>query len=147
VAILGRDILEDRIASFQRRKPWRPKERCPVCAEQDRIENEYLGFLAGCKGDGPDERELREAFSASEGFCAPHYGKLLESFGNFPRKIPSWIAAFHEKKFAELKGRVDAFIELSAYGRQDEFRRLSERDQVVWKELALVLRGQWFGEE
>jgi hypothetical protein len=142
VAILGRDILEDRIVSFGKRKPWRPKERCPVCVEQDRIENEYLGFLAGCEGEGADERELREAFSASEGFCAPHYGKLLESF----RKIPRWVTVFHEKKFAALKARVDTFIELSAYGRQDEFRGLSEGDQLVWKELALTLRGQWFEE-
>jgi hypothetical protein len=140
VAILGRDILEDRIASFEKRKAWRPKERCPVCAEQDRIENEYLGFLAGCGGEGADERELRDAFSASEGFCAPHYGKLLASF----RKIPRWITEFHGKKFAELKERVDAFIGLSAWGRQEEFRGLSERDQLVWKELALVLRGRRF---
>jgi hypothetical protein len=138
VAILGRDILEDRMASFEKRKAWRPKERCPVCVEKDRIENEYLGFLAGCGEAGADERELREAFSASEGFCAPHYGKLLASFRNVPR----WIAAFHEKKFAELRARVDVFIELSAYGRQAEFGRLPERDQLVWKELALVLHGR-----
>jgi hypothetical protein len=143
VAILGRDILEDRIASFEKRQAWRPKERCPVCVEQDRIENEYLGFLAGCGEEGADERELREAFSASEGFCAPHYGKLLASF----KKVPRWITAFHEKKFAELKARVDAFIELSAYGRQDEFRRLSERDQLVWKELTFALQGRWFERE
>jgi hypothetical protein len=137
VAILGRDILEDRIVSFQKRKPWRPKEQCPICAERDRIENEYLGFLAGCSGDNEDEKELQDALTASVGLCAPHYGKLLGSF----KKIPSWIISFHEEKFSLLKERVDNFIELSAYGRQAEFSNLSEKDQLVWKELAVNLRG------
>ncbi|MDR0876727.1 MAG: DUF6062 family protein [Treponema sp.] len=137
VAILGRDILEDRILSFKKRKPWRPKAQCPVCAERDRIEFEYLGFLAGCAGDSADEKELRDAITASGGLCAPHYGKLLESC----KKLPSWITCFHEKKFDNLKERVDNFIELSAYGRQAEFLTLCERDQLVWKELATNLRG------
>jgi hypothetical protein len=37
--------------------------------------------------------------------------------------------------------RVNTFIELSAYGRQDEFRKLGEKDQLVWKELAENLKG------
>jgi hypothetical protein len=144
VAIMGRDILEDRIASFKKKKAWRPKEQCPVCAERDRIEHEYLGFLAGSgpaddgKGaGGADEAELREIVTQSEGLCAPHFGALLESFKN----IPPWLTAFHEEKFEKLFERVNRFIELSAYGRQEEFRRLPEKDQLVWKELALNLRG------
>jgi hypothetical protein len=137
VAILGRDILEDRISSFKKRKPWRPKERCPVCLERERIEVEYLGFLAGSDGESDEERELRRAFTASPGLCAPHYGQLLELY----RKIPGWIVEFHERKFDKLKNRVDNFIEFSAYGRQEEFRALSEEDQLVWKELAAELRG------
>ncbi|MDR1106756.1 MAG: DUF6062 family protein [Treponema sp.] len=137
VAILGRDILEDRIAHFKKRKPWRPAGQCPICAEKDRIEHEYLGFLAGCGGAEADEQDLINAFTSSEGLCAPHYGALLSSF----KKIPPWLAEFEEQKFAALKERTDRFIELSAYGRQDEFRRLSEKDQLVWKELAAALRG------
>jgi hypothetical protein len=137
VAILGRDILEDRISSFKKRKPWRPGERCPVCLERERIEVEYLGFLAGSGGESDEERELRRAFTASPGLCAPHYGQLLE----LHRKIPGWIVEFHEGKFDRLKSRVDNFIEFSAYGRQEEFRALSEKDQLVWKELAAELRG------
>jgi hypothetical protein len=142
VAILGRDILEDRILSFQKRKPWRPREQCPVCAERDKIEKEYLGFLAQSE-DGPpntpqgrdgddNEKGLQEIFTLSDGLCAPHYGKLVE----FHKRLPSWLVEFHEKKFDELLKRVNTFIELSAYGRQEEFRRLSGPDQLVWKELA-----------
>jgi hypothetical protein len=137
VAIMGRDILEDRIASFKKRKPWRPKERCPICLERERIEVEYLGFLAGSGGESGEEEELRRAFTSSQGLCAPHYGRLLELY----RKVPGWIIEFHEGKFDELKRRVDNFIEFSAYGRQEEFRALSEKDQMVWRELALELRG------
>ncbi|MDR1636938.1 MAG: DUF6062 family protein [Treponema sp.] len=137
VAIMGRDILEDRIASFKKRKPWRPKERCPICLERERIEVEYLGFLAGSGGEGDEERELRRAFTGSQGLCAPHYGQLLE----LCRKLPGWIAEFHERKFEELKKRVDNFIEFSTYGREEEFSALSEKDQLVWKELARELRG------
>jgi hypothetical protein len=136
VAILGRDVLEERLDSFKSRKPWRRRERCPICAERDRIETEYLGFLAGAGGESPEEQELRRIFTKSEGLCAPHYGKLLEF-----RKAPAWIVEFQDRKFADLKRRIDQFIELSAYGRQEEFRALSERDRLVWKELALALRG------
>jgi hypothetical protein len=137
VAILGRDILEDRIAHFKKRKPWRPAKPCPICLEKERLEHEYLGFLAECGGTDRDERDLIDAFTSSEGLCAPHYGALLASF----RKIPPWLVEFGERKFAGLKRRTDRFIELSAYGRQDEFRQLSEADQLVWKELAAALRG------
>jgi hypothetical protein len=137
VAILGRDVLEERLDSFRDRKPWRRKERCPICVERDRIETEYLGFLAGAGGDSTEEQELRRIFTQSEGLCAPHYGKLLEGW----KKIPSWITECHDRKFVDLKRRIDQFIELSAYGRQDEFRALPERDRLVWKELALALRG------
>jgi hypothetical protein len=146
VAILGRDILEDRIASFEKKKPWNPKGRCPVCVERDRIEEEYLSFLAAAGGDSPEETELRSAFTVSDGLCAPHFSRLLftprgkaQSF--VKRNIPLWLEEFHRNKFRELKGRIDQFIELSAYGRQEEFARLSEKDQLVWKELAVSLRG------
>jgi hypothetical protein len=118
--------------------------------EQDRIEEEYLGFLAQSGGDSAEERELREVFTASEGLCAPYYEKLLviglgKSLGIRrlkPPRIPPWLVEFHEAKFTELYRRVNRFIELSAYGRQQEFAALPERDQLVWKELALVLRGE-----
>ncbi|MDR1655583.1 MAG: DUF6062 family protein [Treponema sp.] len=138
VAILGRDILEERIAHFRTKKPWKPKEICPVCAERKRIEHEYVTFLAACGGESDEERELQKLYRESEGLCAPHYGILLETC----KKVPAWIRDFEEGKFNELKKRVDNFIELSAYGRQEEFRALSQKDQLVWKELALSLRGQ-----
>ena len=141
VAILGRDILEDRIVSFEKKKPWRPKGKCPICVERDRIEQEYLSFLAASSGNSPEEKELREIFCASDGLCAPHYSALVFLPNGKPRKIAAWLKEFHETKFRDLKNRVDQFIELSAYGRQEEFTQLSEKDQIVWKELALVLRG------
>ncbi|MDR2176857.1 MAG: hypothetical protein LBP20_02310 [Treponema sp.] len=137
VAILSRDVLEERLDSFKNRGIWRRKERCPVCVERDRIETEYLGFLADAGGESPGERELRQIFTQSGGLCAPHYGRLLSSW----KRIPAWLTEFHNRKFANLKRRIDEFIELSAYGRQEEFRALPEQDKLVWKELALALRG------
>ncbi|MDR1221078.1 MAG: DUF6062 family protein [Treponema sp.] len=140
VAILSRDILEDRIAGFNKRlsplKPRKPKGRCPVCVERERIEKEYLTFLLQADG-GENGNAARDFFTASEGFCAPHYAKLLE----IPKLIPKWIITFHENKFEELMRRTSQFIELSAYGRGAEFARLSEKDKLVWKEIARNLRG------
>jgi hypothetical protein len=141
VAIMGRDILEDRIISFEKRRPWKPKGKCPICVERDRIEEEYLSFLANAGGGSPDELELRAAFEKSEGLCAPHYAGLCFTLKEKARDIPRWLKDFHEKKFKELLRRTSQFIEFSAYGRQEEFAKLSERDQLVWKELALALRG------
>jgi hypothetical protein len=139
VAILSRDILEDRIASFEKMKPWRPKGRCPVCIERENIEQEYLDFLAGCSGDSDEEKELRTFFTASDGLCAPHYNSLLFTPNGKKRTVPDWIKEFQENKFKELQVRLGQFIELSAYGRQKEFAALSEKDQLVWKEAAACL--------
>ena len=83
VAILGRDILEDRISSFKKKRTWKPKAPCPICVERERMEREFLTFLASAsdavsskkaKETRGDEEaaavELRAAFEASEGLCA-----------------------------------------------------------------------------
>lgn len=137
VAILGRDILEDRIRHFKSRKPWRPRGTCPVCLERKRIEQEYLSFLLEVGEERPDDRALVQWFTASEGLCAPHYGMLLE----LKKRPPRWLVQFQEEKFSRLLERVNRFIELSAYGRQQEFAALPEADKLVWKELARTLRG------
>jgi len=139
VAILSRDILEDRINCFERRLPWRPKGKCPVCVEREKIEQEYLDFLASSGGNSSEEQELRLFFTKSDGLCAPHYAGLLFTPKGAKRNVPVWIKNFQEHKFKELKKRLDVFIELSAYGRQKEFAELNEKDQVVWKEAAACL--------
>jgi len=141
VAILSRDILEDRIASFEKGKPWQPKSQCPICEEKARTEEEYLSFIAASGGDSPEERELRGLITASDSLCAPHYTALVVTPGGKKRKLPGWLRDLHEAKFRELKRRIDQFIELSAYGRQEEFSQLTEKDQLVWKEAAEVLKG------
>lgn len=164
VAILGRDLLEDRIAAFKKSKMLKKKARCPICVERERIETEFLTFLAladdAATGDGAsgnasaraaarlggrsmgtdDEQaaaELRAAFESSAGLCAPHYETLLA----VAKKVPRWLRDFHERRFDELLKRTSVFIDLSAYGRQAEFAALSEADKTVWKELADFLRG------
>jgi hypothetical protein len=142
VAILSRDILEDRLACFEKKRPWQPKGQCPICLERERIEEEYLSFLAAAEDESNAEvQELRAAIEASDGLCAPHYAGLLFSLKGKPRKVPYWLRVFHEKKYSDLLKRVSQFIEFSAYGRQSEFAALSEKDQIVWKEAAAALRG------
>jgi len=139
VAILSRDILEDRITSFERRAPWKPKGRCPVCIEREKIENEYLDFISNTGGNSSEEQEFRMFFSSSDGLCAPHYSALMFTPKGLKRTVPIWIKNFQELKFKELKKKLDVFIELSAFGRQKEFAALSEKDQLVWKEAAACL--------
>jgi hypothetical protein len=139
VAILSRDILEDRITSFEKKLPWRPKGRCPVCVEREKIEQEYLDFLSNSGGNSSEEQELRMFFTASSGLCAPHYAGLLFTPKGQKRTVPPWIKNFQEQKFKELMKRLDVFIDLSAYGRQKEFAELSEKDQLVWKDAAACL--------
>jgi hypothetical protein len=142
VAILSRDILEDRLTTFEKKRPWQPKGRCPICIERERIEEEYLSFLANAEDvSNADVQELKGAIEASEGLCAPHYAGLLFSAKGKPRKVPRWLQECHETKYRDLLKRVSQFIEFSAYGRQKEFAGLSEKDQLVWKEAAAALRG------
>ena len=139
VAILSRDILEDRIASFERKIPWLPKGRCPVCIGREEIEYGYLSFLASSDGNSSEEEELRLFFTSSDGLCAPHYSKLLFPPKGRKRTVPMWLKKFQEQKFKELKRRLDQFVELSAYDRRNEFASLSEKDKFVWKEAAICL--------
>jgi hypothetical protein len=139
VAILSRDILEDRINSFEKKLPWRPKGRCPVCIERENIEQEYLDFLSSSGGNSIEEQELQTFFTASDGLCAPHYAGILFTPKGQKRTVPAWIKNFQEHKFKELMKRLDVFIDLSAYGRQKEFAQLSEKDQLVWKDAAACL--------
>jgi len=139
VAILSRDILEDRIKAIESKSPWRPKGRCPVCVEREKIEDEYLDLLSKSGGDSSEEQELRDFFTASDGLCAPHYFSLLFTRKGGKRTVPQWIKKFQEQKFKQLMKRLDQFIEFSAYGRQTDFATLSEKDQVVWKEAAACL--------
>ena len=141
VAILSRDILEDRICSFEKKESWHPKSPCPICQERIKTEEGFLSFLAESDGDSPEERELRTLISASDGLCAHHYANLIITPKGKKRRLPDWLRDFHEAKFRELKRRLDLFIELSAYGRQEEFSRLSDKDKLVWKEAAEFLRG------
>ena len=141
VAILSRDILEDRIDSFAKKKTWQPKGRCPVCVEREKIEREYFDFLCESDGDSGEEEELRQLFTSSDGLCAPHYARLLFAPRGKRKKTPEWIKNFQERKFKELKQRLDTFIELSVYGRQEEFAALGEKDKLVWKEAAACLNG------
>jgi len=139
VGILCRDILEDRIASFERKIPWKPKGRCPVCVEREEIEHGYLSFLASSDGNSSEEQELRLVFTSSDGLCAPHYAKLLFPPKGIKKTVPGWIKNFQDQKFKELIKRLDQFLELSAYGRRNEFDSLSEKDKLVWKEVAACL--------
>ena len=141
VAILARDILEDRIISFERKSFWKPKGKCPVCIEREKIEQEYLDFLSRSDGSSSEEMQLRDFFTASDGLCAPHYHGLLYTPKGVKRAVPKWLKNFHEQKFKKLKTRLDQFIELSSYGRHDEFAQLSEKDQLVWREAAVCLSG------
>lgn len=133
VAILGEDILHDVLPSLHKKKVPQYKGICPACEETDRVEREFLGFIAECS----DPRFV-SFFTASEGLCVPHYKKLLLVV----KKVPLWLEKQHLKKFEALEKRVRSFIECSAWGRQDEFKALSDADKIVWKELALNLRGK-----
>ena len=139
VAILSKDILEDRIKCFEKKQHWKPKGKCPVCIEREKIEDEYLDFLSNSGGNSSEEQELRIFFTNSDGLCAPHYAGLFFTLKGAKRNVPIWIKNFQDKKFSELYKRLEVFTELSAYGRQDEFKKLSEKDQLVWKEAAACL--------
>ncbi len=133
VAILGEDILSHVLPDLKKGRPTKVRGKCPACEETERVEREFLGFLAE-SADG----DLRDFFCASEGLCVPHYRQLTAQ----NRRTPSWLKEFHEKKFTLLLARTRAFIECSAWGRQDDFAALSPEDKVVWKEIARTLRGE-----
>lgn len=149
VAILGQGTLSDNIEDFKKRKIRKYKVPCSACAEQSRIEKDFLTFIAEAKTGGKlsvakdsshtekSDAELIRFFTASEGLCVPHYTKLIQ----LVHKIPLWLTDFQEEKFRTLLERTNNFINCSAWGKQKEFNTLCEADKLVWKELAETLRG------
>ncbi len=146
VAILGRDTLQDYLEDFKKKKIRKRKEICPACAEQYRIEKEFLTFIAeadstkNTKEPVQDENDipLPEFFVKSQGLCIQHYAKLI----TFSKKVPKWLKEFQETRFQLLEERTSRFIDFSAWGKQKDFETLSDKDKVVWKELAAALRGE-----
>lgn len=138
VAILGQGELADKIEDFKKKKMRVHKMPCPACAEQNRIEKEFLQFIVESKKlDSDDETQLQSFFKKSEGLCAHHYAIMVSLFG---KKIPKWVSNFQENNFQKLLQRTNTFIDLSAYGNQEKFQALEDKDKVVWKELAATLR-------
>ncbi len=132
VAILGEDVLSSILPDVKRRRFPKVKAPCPACEASWGIEREFLGYLAE-----RTEGEFIAFFTASEGLCVPHYRSMTSRF----RRIPKWLSTFHEDKFDALLERTRRFVECSAWGRQADFALLSDRDKVVWKEIARTLRG------
>ncbi len=132
VAILCCDILSNELPEFKKKKTPAYKELCPACAETERIEREFLGFIA----ENADDHFI-SFFTASDGLCVPHYRKMLR----YAKRIPPWIKEFQEEKFETLLERTRNMIEFSAWGRQEDYAKLSEKDKIVWKEIARTLRG------
>ncbi|MFI3257288.1 MAG: DUF6062 family protein [Spirochaetales bacterium] len=149
VAILMQGTLSDYSEDFKKRKMRKYKEPCPACAEKNRIERDFLTFIAEVTGKenrqgaknsahtAESDEELIRFFTASSGLCVPHYAQLVSSV----RKIPSWLSEFQEGKFKNMLERTNRFIDFSAWGKQKEFATLSDADKVVWKELAETVRG------
>ena len=139
VAILGRDILQDYLFDFKKKKIRKRKEICPACSERIRMEQEFLTFIAEAKDNDKidDETEpLKDFFTKSSGLCVLHYAQLIK----LVKKVPNWLKNFQEEKFEKLEKRTARFIDCSAWGRQKDFEALSEKDKLVWKEIASVLR-------
>lgn len=136
VAILGQNILSDYIESFKKNKSPTFKAECPACIEQKKIEKDFSSFLTENHKDRETQKQIIQFFTESEGLCVPHYAKLLDLY-----KAPQWLKKFQEEKFSAVNKRSLQFIDYSAWGNQDKFESLSREDQVVWQELALLLRG------
>ena len=138
VAILGQGELSEKIEDFRKKKMRRYKMPCPACAEQQRIEDEFLTFIAEAAKLAPeDENELRELLTSGAGLCIPHYARMVELR---KRRIPKWFMEFQESKYKTLLERTNRFIDFSAWGKQKQFEALPPEDKVVWKELAATLR-------
>ena len=132
VAILGVDILSTILPELIKKRAPHFKGGCPACAESARVESEFLGYLGE-----RNEEEFISLFTASDGLCVPHYRMLVR----MSRKLPRWLTDFQQNKFETLLERSKRFVEYSAWGRQEDFASLDEKDRLVWKELAKTLRG------
>lgn len=132
VAILGVDVLTTLLPDLAKKRNPRLKGHCPACEESDRVEQEFLGYLSD-----RSEEEFVRIFTASEGLCVPHYRRLL----TLTKQVPRWLSDFQRERFETLLERSKRFVEYSAWGRQDDFASLDEKDRIVWKELARTLRG------
>lgn len=142
VAILSRDVLENAYSYIMKNKVPKYKGLCPACSEELRIESEFLTFLCCLDTSDDEDKKLIEKYLNSAGLCFPHFLQLLK----VSKKIPQWLSDFEKGKVEKLLKRTIDFIEFSAWGRQDDFDKLSPEDKVVWKEAARFIRGSQYHE-
>lgn len=140
VAILSRDVLENAMPYINKNKAPKYKCLCPACREQQHIEKEFLTFMCCLDTSEEEDKELIDKYLASEGLCFPHFLELLK----VAKKIPGWLSDFEKGKIEKLLKRTADFIEFSAWGRQEDFKKLSAEDKVVWKEAARFIRGSGY---
>ena len=134
VDILGMGTLEDYIADFKKHKIRKYKGTCPACAQKAQIEADFISYLTD-KHEKNMSAELEDFFTKSDGLCVKHYAKLIRQV----KRIPKWLEKFQLDKFNSLLERAQRFYQFSAWGRQDDFAKLSDADKLVWKELARTL--------
>lgn len=134
VAILGKGTLGDYLEDFKKHKMRKYKGVCPACEQKADIEKGFLSYLSEIH-ETEMQNELQDFFTKSDGLCVKHYAQLVSNI----KRIPKWLEDFQLNKFNKLSERTANFIEFSAWGRQDDFEKLSPEDKVVWKELAKSL--------
>lgn len=128
IALLYRPILERAVGALsgQGEVPTNGGS-CLFCESEREAEDRYLSVLT----EYLDDEELERAFAPGRELCLPHYelARLRAA------SIPSWFAAFHSGRYADLTERVKRYLDAANWSLGDARPTLSPEAERVWIEV------------
>jgi len=127
-----KDILPD-LKSFNKKKLHK-NDSCQVCDLVDSIERMYLSSFVNFSV----EKEFKEQFLKSAGFCLPHFLNLDEFF---KKGIPAWLLDFQYKKFEEIFSNIKSYLDFKNFSLGDKRPKLNREEQLIYQKAIKMFSG------
>ncbi len=91
-----------------------PRQPCPVCVQQEKMDTIALTVLA----DGLSDEKLQAALRASSGLCLPHLRRALQAVRS--QAAFEALVSITRENYARLRAELDEFIRKNDYRFQHE---------------------------
>ncbi len=137
ISLTHRELLIDMIERLEAKSikyPSRKKsDMCIVCELSKETEVRHISVMI----EYLDDKEFKSKLLASEGLCIPHYEMLSAQI----KVLPKWFADFHIKRYKEVLGKLDKYLDNCNFSLGDKRPLLAYDEQLIWKKTVKILFG------
>lgn len=130
---LFKDILED-LKNVKREKFSLSKHSCQVCDFVNDTEKMYISTFVVFI----DEKELKENFVKSYGFCLPHFINFIDYSG---KKIPEWFFEFEYEKFEKIFSSLKIYLDSKNVSLKEKKLKLTYEEELIYQKALKFFSG------